>query len=507
MPASRLDRPTSAFLLAVAAALILRVATLVVSPLELQFDEAQYWYWSRTLDWGYFSKPPLVAWAIAATTAVFGDAEWAVRLSAPFAQAAAAGVLFLLARRMYGPWAGFWAGAGWLVMPAIWVSSSVMSTDALLMPLWAAALFALWRLHESGRWQWAAALGAAIGLGALAKYAMLYFIACAAIAALWEPSLRKTLISARGALALTIAALVLAPNLAWNAANSFATISHTAANSGLSRFGLHFDELVEFLAGQALVMGPILIVALFVTLARALPRPALLDASDRLLISFIAPPLAVIVVQSLVSHAHANWAATAYPAAIVWLSGRFVESARGRLVLAAATLSHVALGLFMTAAMLAPSFANAVGLGNAIEDSRGWRVTANEAAARAREHGPFSAVMVDHRSLFFELTYYWRRDGNAVDLPPLRMWLLRADPHNHAEAVSPMTPADDGRVLIIHAQERYEPFVAGDFARFESLDRLTIPLGGGQTRPLIFSIGEGFASAPRDAAFLERIGD
>ncbi len=506
MLAARLDRPTSAFLLAAAAVLALRLIALAVSPLELQFDEAQYWYWSRTLDWGYFSKPPLVAWAIAATTAVFGNAEWAVRLSAPFAQTVAAIALFLLARRMYGPWAGFWAGVGWLLMPAIWLSSAVMSTDALLMPLWAVALYALWRLHESGRWAWAIALGAAIGLGALAKYAMLYFVACAALAALWEPALRKTLVSARGGAALAITAFVLAPNLAWNAANSFATISHTAANSGLSRFGLHPDELIEFVLGQALVMGPILIVALAITIGRALAARSALDVRDRLLISFVAPPLAVILVQSLVSHAHANWAATAYPAAIVWLSGRFMQSARGRFVLSAATLSHVAIGLFMMAAMISPSFANAAGLGNAIEDSRGWRVTARETAERARALGPFTAVMVDHRALFFELTYYWRRTEEA-GLPPLRMWLLRADPHNHAEAVSPMQPSDGARVLIVHAQERYVPFVAGDFARFREVDALEISLGGGETRPLQFSIGEGFASAPRDAAFLARIGD
>ena len=28
-------------------------------------DEAQYWLWSQDLDYGYFSKPPLLAWVIA----------------------------------------------------------------------------------------------------------------------------------------------------------------------------------------------------------------------------------------------------------------------------------------------------------------------------------------------------------------------------------------------------------------------------------------------------------
>ncbi len=49
---------------------ILRAALLTLTPLNLHGDEAQYWAWSRTLDWGYFTKPPLIAWAIRATTRI-----------------------------------------------------------------------------------------------------------------------------------------------------------------------------------------------------------------------------------------------------------------------------------------------------------------------------------------------------------------------------------------------------------------------------------------------------
>ncbi|MBC7667769.1 MAG: 4-amino-4-deoxy-L-arabinose transferase, partial [Gemmatimonadaceae bacterium] len=41
---------------------ILRVVALFTTPLELYPDEAQYWLWSRHLDFGYFSKPPMIAW-------------------------------------------------------------------------------------------------------------------------------------------------------------------------------------------------------------------------------------------------------------------------------------------------------------------------------------------------------------------------------------------------------------------------------------------------------------
>ena len=52
----------------------------VVLPLTPQ--EAYYWLWSRDLAWSYFDHPPLVAWSIAAATAVFGPSSWAIKLAA-----------------------------------------------------------------------------------------------------------------------------------------------------------------------------------------------------------------------------------------------------------------------------------------------------------------------------------------------------------------------------------------------------------------------------------------
>src|SRR5437868_9195461 len=83
-----------------------RLVAIFTTPLQLYPDEAQYWLWSRTLDFGYYSKPPVIAWAIWATTAIGGDAEPWVRLSADLFQAGATFVVFPIGRRRYGPAAG-----------------------------------------------------------------------------------------------------------------------------------------------------------------------------------------------------------------------------------------------------------------------------------------------------------------------------------------------------------------------------------------------------------------
>ena len=59
---------------------LLRSAAVITTPLELGVDEAQYWLWSQTPDFGYFTKPPLIAWIIGLAHWIFGHHTWAVRL-------------------------------------------------------------------------------------------------------------------------------------------------------------------------------------------------------------------------------------------------------------------------------------------------------------------------------------------------------------------------------------------------------------------------------------------
>ena len=503
------DRATLFFMAILIVMTWLRVWGLQTTPLNLHFDEAQYWAWSRTLEWGYFSKPPLIAWVIAATTSLFGDAEWAVRLGAPLSQSLTALIIFVLGRSMYGAWAGVWAGIAWLTMPGVWLSSSIISTDAVLLPFWALALLALWRLSATRAWSWALVLGIAVGIGVLAKYAMLYFVLCAFFAARASAPVRAGLGQWRGLIAGLIALAILSPNLYWNVSHRFATISHTASNAHLTSNFINPDEWLEFTLSQAAVVGPLLFGALAWLVWRAMRRASGLSEEDRFLLSFIAPTLIAVMVIAFISRANANWAVTAYPAAFVWLTGSLTIGGRGRRFMAAAIAVNLAIGGVLAGAGLNPAFADWVGAANALKRTRGWDETAREIALRAVAQpgeAPFTAVMVDHRATYFELAYYWRQARLAgAPLPPVRMWVLHADARNSAEEIDPMRPEEGGRVLVVHATPEVLPFVAGDFSAFRTVEHLAIPLGGGINRELDISVGEGFAPVTRDAAFEARL--
>ena len=51
--------------------LFLRIYLNLHLNIPLHFDEAQYWSWSKDLEWGYFSKPPVLAWIISISSTIF----------------------------------------------------------------------------------------------------------------------------------------------------------------------------------------------------------------------------------------------------------------------------------------------------------------------------------------------------------------------------------------------------------------------------------------------------
>ena len=69
--------------------------------LPLYVDEAQYWFWAQNLAWGYYSKPPMIAAVIAATTAICGESEACVRVASLIFYPLSTIVLFFLTSRLF----------------------------------------------------------------------------------------------------------------------------------------------------------------------------------------------------------------------------------------------------------------------------------------------------------------------------------------------------------------------------------------------------------------------
>ncbi|MFZ4606121.1 MAG: ArnT family glycosyltransferase [Caulobacter sp.] len=464
-PLNGYSRPLRIALTLVLVLTVLRMAAIFASPLELNPEEAQYWLWSRTLDFGYFSKPPMIAWAIWASTAIGGDAEPWVRFSAPLFHAVAGLSLFAIGRRLYGDWTGVAAAAVYMLMPGVTLSSFILATDAPLLCFLALALLAYVWIQSGGRSLAAAAgLGAALGLAMLSKYAALYAVVAIGLHLALSRDARRAWDLKTAALAVLAFAAVLAPNVIWNAQHQFATVGHTAANANLGGKLFNPGEMLSFLGGQFGVFGPVPF-GVLVGGAGLLAWRRRLEAQDLLLLCFALPPLAVVTVGALLSRANDNWAASAYIAGSV-LAAALLVRWRARWWLGLGLGLQAALAVFTLLAVTNPAMVDALGRSNDIKRVRGWKQMAEQVVQRAQVeqvNGGLSAIAVDDRFLFNALSYYGRDYIGAPDAPPLTVWLRGSHAGNQAEATAPLTPALGDRVLVVSLEGLQADRIVADF--------------------------------------------
>lgn len=462
---------------------VIRILALVFAHADLGPDEGQYWYWSRDLAFGYFSKPPVIAWSIAATTALFGDSEWAVRLSAPLYQAGAATFLFLLCRRLCDARAGLIAGVAWLTLPGVFLSSALISTDAPLTFFWCAALYFFFMLTDrddrNDKRLIAALLGAAIGFGFMSKYAMSYFIPGAALAFAFSAARLRVAGAFNLALVGLVAFLIVLPNILWNADNDFQTIAHTAANANWKGPLGHPDQLADFLIAQIGVAGPIMLALIAVSGLRR--RRSERGATLALLFAFSIPPFLIVCAQAFIARAHGNWAAVAYPSAIAAASIFVANFPRAMPWMKASLALHLVVGAGFLVALVNADFARAVGAGPAFKRLTGW---SELGAVIARESAAFDVILTDDREITGELVYYARAGKPVVTFD--------SNHHidNHFEAFDHYDRVAAPRALYVTSAA--DGYVAREFYRtIRPIGPISVKIDAGRVRTLyLFEVGD-----------------
>lgn len=448
------------------------LAALHVAP-ELFFDEAQYWDWAQSLAWGYYSKPPLLAWLIALTTGLGGDSESAVRAASLLLYPGGALLLFLATRRLLA-WqpgvfpesAPFWVALAYATLPLVSLGSWLITTDAALLFFWAASIWLLLRALQHDRWRDWLLLGASVGLGLLSKYTMVFFLLATLGYLLFQR--RAVLFTARPWTAAILAGLILLPNMVWNAQHDFASLHHTAEISQLDRGLFHPQALLSFAGAQFAVFGPLLFAALLWLLMR--PRRLVTSPVLGFLAWFALLPLAAFMGLALLSRAFANWAAFAYVAAtplvVLWLLSldkrRWVVTALSLNLGMAALIYHY------------HDLARVAG----VELTRktdpysrisGWRALGAEVAVLL-ERNPQARLLATDRQAITELLYYARPRSR-----PAYFWNLSGRIDSHYALKNDVGQAPQGEFLLIGGPT--DPaLLARHFATVERLPDIVIPL-------------------------------
>lgn len=253
----------------------LRLTLLNFSSLSLFVDEAQYWDWSRQLDWGFHDKPPVIVALVRLSTALFGSGELGVKALAMLLYPVSALCLVGFARALWptssGVRTGMVAAALYITLPGLAVLGLLATTDAPLMLCWTLACWALWRAQVTDRLQYWALLGVAIGLGMLSKYTMMAFLPTF-IWALWGIQGPRTGVLRLGPwAALAIALAVVSPHLAWNMQHHFPTLHYTAHVTAAQDAAGGPQGALGFLIGQLAMLGPLTLVAALWLWGRSVP--------------------------------------------------------------------------------------------------------------------------------------------------------------------------------------------------------------------------------------------
>lgn len=471
------------------ALLAMRLIAVHASAIDFVTDEAQYWTWSRDLDFGYFSKPPLIAWLIRATGDICGQSEACIRSASPVLYTLASLMIFATGRALFDARIGFWSAIVFATAPGVSYSSQLMTTDVPLILMWTVMLYFWVMLVKRKSMGFAILLGVAVGIGLLTKQAMIYAVLCAGCHAAVSREAREALKGGRGLVAVLVALALFSPNIVWNAQNDFPTAKHTGANIGWQYPYVHPINLLAYVIAQFGVFGPILLVVLVRASYREIREPR--DQRKILLLSFSLPVLGLLLVQALLSRANGNWSATAYPAAAIFVTAVMLELNRR-------VLFTISLGLHLVVAVMiaaAPAFARQWPVFEQLRFLRqtlGWEEVAGAVRSKlAEEH--YGAVVVVTRDMAAEMLYYLR-DSDV----PLYVWMRGKTPRHHYEMTRPFTASTPEPILFVSFR-RCPATVTQRFSDVTELAPARAPIVKDDARTVYFCRLAGYKGPPASA--------
>lgn len=310
------------FLVLAKAAVMLLAIT--YSGIGLGPDEAQYWTWSKDLSWGYYSKPPGIAWQIWLGTAYLGDTELGVRFMSVVLSALYPFMIYFLAWTCgLSPLTCLWSGIVMALTPLGIAGSFFAITDGGMIFFWILACITIAAALSAQKTPHYWLVGLLIGLGALFKwniYILWIFILCL------FPFARQ-LINRQFFVGIFISLLGLVPSIIWNFENDWVTFRHVFSTlfvpqqppSDVETSRILNGNFWEFLGAQIALVSPILFFLLigsfwmFCKEIRQLP-PAL-SFCGALCFSL----LGIFLIISIFKKIQGNWCDFVYPTGFVFL--------------------------------------------------------------------------------------------------------------------------------------------------------------------------------------------
>ena len=288
-------------------AILIKLVAIHFTNFDFFGDDAQYLIWSEKLDFGYYSKPPLLAWLIKFYTLFFGDSFIAVKYFPLTFYFFTSYIVYLLSYELYQKKElAIISALSFYLLPSVSISSFLLSTDVVLVFFCSLFLFLLLKIRKNPKLINFISLGIFFGLSLLSKYAAVYYLFSLFIILTLDKKLREVFLNnILGSLVfLTSFIITLFPNILWNIKNDWITFSHTTDNVGLERINLNLIQGVEFLFIQIIMLGPLLVCG-FIFFSGKFK----FNFQSKFLLAFSLPVFLIVFIESIMVRANANWAA------------------------------------------------------------------------------------------------------------------------------------------------------------------------------------------------------
>ena len=306
--------------------LLVKVIAVHLTNFDLFGDEAQYWIWSRSLDFGYYSKPPFVAWIISFFTFFLGSSFVTIKLIPIIFYIMSGYVIYLLSLELFNNKnQAVLTAASFYLMPAVSFSSFILSTDVLLIFFWSLSLLFFLKSITNPLKINFFILGIFVGISFLTKYAAVYFLISTIVLIFLDKKTRNVFIYKLNNLLIFVGSLllVLLPNIVWNNNVGWITLLHTSENAGLDRAIINLYQGFEFIFSQTLMLGPLLFV-IFVFIIKKIT----FSYQTKFLLSFSIPIFLIVLLESILVRANANWAAVALVSFFILMINQVFESSK-----------------------------------------------------------------------------------------------------------------------------------------------------------------------------------
>lgn len=293
---------------------LLRLVAAAWTPLT--FDEAYYWTWSQSLAGGYYDHPPMVAVVIRLGTLIAGDTEFGVRLVSVLLALPMSWAVYRAGQMLFGSHR-IGASAALMLNATLLASVGLMivTPDAPVLVASSFVLYALAKVHATGRGAWWLAVGVAVGVALLSKYTSLFFGVVILLWLVLAPRMRHWLASPWPYLGGVVAFAVFSPVLFWNAEHHWVSFLKQLGRARVDTFKPVF--IAELIPTQIAFATPLVFILGAMGLYALARRKEGAQAARTLINATFWTISLYFVWHAVHSRVEANWFAPVYPALAV----------------------------------------------------------------------------------------------------------------------------------------------------------------------------------------------